>query len=43
MVCRLCQSAPQRWRRLDGPNRLAESIRGVRFLDGERQVQDAAA
>jgi putative transposase len=42
MVFRLCQSAQQRWRRLDGPGRLAEVIRGVRFVDGERQVQDAA-
>jgi putative transposase len=42
MVFRLCQSAQQRWRRLDGPDRLAEVVRGVRFVDGERQVQDAA-
>ena len=42
MVFRLCQSAQKRWRRLDGPGRLAEVIRGVRFVDGERQVQDAA-
>jgi putative transposase len=42
MVFRLCQSAQKRWRRLDGPARLAEVVRGVRFVDGERQVQDAA-
>jgi putative transposase len=42
MVFRLCQSAQRRWRRLDGPARLAEIVRGVRFVDGERQVQDAA-
>ena len=42
MVFRLCQSAQRRWRRLDGPVRLAEIVRGVRFVDGERQVQDAA-
>ncbi|HET6522077.1 MAG TPA: IS256 family transposase [Geminicoccaceae bacterium] len=42
MVFRLCRSAQQRWRRLDGPGRLAEVVRGVRFVDGERQVQDAA-
>jgi putative transposase len=42
MVFRLCQSAQKRWRRLDGPGRLAEVVRGVRFVDGERQVQDAA-
>jgi putative transposase len=42
MVLRLCQSAQRRWRRLDGPTRLAEVIRGVRFVDGECRVQDAA-
>ncbi len=42
MVLRLCQSAQRRWRRLDGPTRLAEVIKGVRFVDGECQVQDAA-
>jgi putative transposase len=42
MVFRLCQSAQRRWRRLDGPPRLAEVVRGVRFVDGEPQVQDAA-
>ena len=42
MVFRLCRSAQQRWRRLDGPARLGEVVRGVRFVDGERQVQDAA-
>jgi putative transposase len=42
MVFRLCQSAQRRWRRMDGPPRLAEVIRGVRFVDGEPQVQDAA-
>ncbi len=42
MVFRLCQSAQRRWRRLDGPPRLAEVVRGVRFVDGEPRVQDAA-
>jgi putative transposase len=42
MVFRLCQSAQQRWRRLDGPGRLAEVVRGVRFVDGERRIPDAA-
>lgn len=42
MVFRLCHSAQRRWRRLDGPARLAEVIRGVRFVDGEPHIQDAA-
>jgi putative transposase len=42
MVFRLCQSAERRWRRLDGPARLAEVVRGVRFVDGEQHIQDAA-
>jgi putative transposase len=42
MVFRLCQSAQRRWRRLDGPARLAEVVHGVRFVDGEQQIQDAA-
>ena len=35
MVFKLAQSAERHWRRLNGPNRLAEIIRGVRFRDGE--------
>jgi putative transposase len=42
MVFRLCQSAQRRWRRLDGPTRLGEVVRGVRFVDGEPHLQDAA-
>ena len=42
MVFRLCQSAQRRWRRLDGPTRLAEVVRGIRFVDGESHFQDAA-
>jgi transposase-like protein len=42
MVFRLCQSAQRRWRRLDGPTRLGEVVRGVRFVDGEPHIQDAA-
>jgi putative transposase len=43
MVFRLCQSAQRRWRRLDGPGRLTEVVRGIKFVDGEPEVQDAAA
>jgi putative transposase len=42
MVFRLCVSAQRRWRRLDGPTRLGEVVRGVRFVDGEPDIQDAA-
>jgi transposase-like protein len=42
MVFRLCQSVQRRWRRLDGPTRLGEVVRRVRFVDGEPQLQDAA-
>jgi putative transposase len=42
MVFRLCQSAQHRWRRLDGPSRLPDLVRGVRFVNGEPHIQDAA-
>ena len=42
MVFRLCLSAQRRWRRLDGPTRLGDVVRGVRFVDGEPNIQDAA-
>ena len=42
MVFRLCQSAQRRWRRLDGPTRLGDVVRGVRFVNGEPDIQDAA-
>jgi putative transposase len=35
MVYRLARSAERRWRRLDGSQRLAQVIQGVRFRDGE--------
>ena len=37
MVFKLCQCAQRKWRKLDGSNHLAEIIRGVKFVDGERQ------
>ncbi len=43
MVFRLCQSAQRRWRGLDGPGRLTEVVRGIKFVDGEPELQDAAA
>jgi putative transposase len=35
MVFKLAKSAECRWRQLDGSNRLAQVIQGVRFRDGE--------
>jgi transposase-like protein len=35
MVFKLAQSAERHWRRLDGSDRLAQVIEGVRFRDGE--------
>jgi transposase-like protein len=34
MVFKLCQSAQERWRRLHGFSKLADVIRGVKFIDG---------
>jgi putative transposase len=42
MVFQLCLSVQRRWRRLDGPTRLGQVVRGVRFVDGEPRMQDAA-
>jgi hypothetical protein len=41
MVLRLCQSAQRRGRRLNGPTRLGEVIRGVHFVGGDARVRDA--
>ena len=35
MAFKLAQSAERHWRRLDGSERLAQVIQGVRFRDGE--------
>jgi hypothetical protein len=35
MVFKLAKSAERHWRRLDGSERLAQVIPGVRFRDGE--------
>ena len=42
MVSKLLLSARRKWRRLDGPNQLAEVIQGVTFKDGIKQIQHAA-
>ncbi len=35
MVFKLAKSAERHWRRLDGSERLAQVIQGVRFRNGE--------
>jgi transposase-like protein len=42
MVFRLCQCAEKHWRRLDGSKQLADVIRGIRFVDGNREERVAA-
>jgi putative transposase len=37
MVFKLCESAQKRWQRLRGFNHLADVVRGVKFMDGQRQ------
>jgi putative transposase len=39
MVFKLCQSAQKHWIRLHGFQRLAEVIRGVKFVNGESQLE----
>ena len=45
MVCKLAKSAERHWRRLDGTERLARVVAGVRFRDGEpvRDTEEQAA
>jgi putative transposase len=40
MVFKLCQSAQKRWIRLYGLQRLADVVRGVKFVNGESRIQD---
>ncbi len=42
MVFKLLLSARKKWRRLDGSDHLAEVIQGVRFEDGNKQIQNPA-
>ncbi|SFP96975.1 transposase, partial [Tranquillimonas alkanivorans] len=42
MAFKLMMSAQQKWRKLDGQNRLPEVISGVEFRDGVRQFPTAA-
>jgi len=38
MVFKLARRAERHWRRLNGHQRLADVIEGIRFVDGVRQV-----
>jgi transposase-like protein len=42
VVLQLFCSAEKRWRKLNGTPRLAEVVKGVKFVDGIRQKEDAA-
>ena len=42
MVFKLCQGASKKWRRLNGSDQFAEIIRGIKFVNGERQDRAAA-
>jgi putative transposase len=42
MVFKLCQCAQKKWQKLDGSDQLAETIHGVKFVDGERRDRAAA-
>ena len=42
MAFKLMMSAQNKWRKLDGQNRLPEIIQGVEFRDGLRQLKAAA-
>jgi transposase-like protein len=42
MAFKLIESAQKRWQRLHSHHRLAEIIEGVKFVDGEAQIEQAA-
>ena len=42
MVLQRVLSAQQKWRRLNGPKRLAQVLEGVQFRDGIQKVQRVA-
>ncbi len=42
MVFKLCQSASEKWRRLDGSHQIASIIEGVKFKEGEMLTERAA-
>ncbi len=42
MAFKLMMSAQKKWRKLNGQNRLPETVRGVEFRDSLRQFRAAA-
>ena len=42
MAFKLMMSAQNKWRKLDGSNRMPEIIQGIAFGDGLKQLQPAA-
>ena len=42
MVFKLGMEAQKHWRRLNGSELLAKVVTGVKFVDGEEQIQEAA-
>lgn len=42
MAFKLTMPAQDKWRKLDGSNRMPESIQGIVFVDGIKQIQTAA-
>ena len=42
MAFKLMMSAQNKWRKLDGANRMPEIIEGIAFKDGIKQLNQAA-
>jgi hypothetical protein len=42
MAFKLCQSAQKRWQRLHHSEKLAEVIKGVKFINGIEENRNAA-
>lgn len=42
MAFQLCRCAQKRWIRLHYPKKLAEVIKGVQFVNGIMEIEDAA-
>jgi putative transposase len=42
MVFKLAMEAQKHWRRLNGPELVAKVVTGVKFVDGEEQIEQAA-
>ena len=42
MVFKLAMEAQKHWSRLNGPKLVAKVVTGVKFVDGEEQIEQAA-